>query len=204
MQVPEPLHSEPVTVPLVQVVVAQGVLDGAFWQLPAPLQKSPVAQLRATGVQSPLGSVSALVLPQVPSAPETFSAALQDWHAPLQAVAQHTPSTQKSLSAGQITPPQQVVVLELMHALPQQAPFGIVQHSPPQCRSWGWQKACEISPTDSSPASPEAQANKTCAKSSAHQSANTNDRGRRLFDPMSRRDDDIAGRLPVGIVRDPT
>jgi hypothetical protein len=210
MQVPEPLHREPVTVPLAQAVVAQGVLAEALRQLPAPLQLSPVAQLSATGVQSPLGSVSAFVGPQVPSAPEALSAALQDWHAPVHAVAQHTPSTQKSLSAGQITSLQQVVVCELMQALPQQAPFAMVQHTKgfvgSQCRSVGWQRACVISPTDSSsrsPVSPEAHANKRCAKAIAHQTANPKDRTRRFWSPLLERIDDMGRLLQIRIVRDP-
>lgn len=107
MQVPEPLQSEPVTVPPAQVVAAQGVLDDAGRQAPAPLQKPSVAQLLATGVQSLPGSVPAATLPHTPSAPEPFFAALHAWHAPAQAVLQHTPSTQNGVPAPQICPPQQ-------------------------------------------------------------------------------------------------
>src|SRR6202042_3619142 len=40
------------------------------------------------------GSVEAAIGPQVPSEPEPFFAAEQAWQVPVQAVAQHTPSTQ--------------------------------------------------------------------------------------------------------------
>ena len=122
---PEPLQSEPVTVPLEQVVAAQGVLDEAGRQAPEPLQLSPVLQLRGVGVQSPSGSVSGATLPHVPLEPLPFLAALQAWHAPLQAVSQHTPSTQKLTLIGQMTPPQQLPAA--MHDEPQQK-LGERQH----------------------------------------------------------------------------
>jgi len=125
MQVPEPLQSEPVTVPLEQVVAAQGVLDDAERQAPEPLQLSPVAQLSGVGVQSLSGSVSAATAPHVPFEPLPFLAALQAWQVPLHAVSQHTPSTQKLTLIGQITPPQQLPAA--MHDEPQQK-FGAKQH----------------------------------------------------------------------------
>jgi len=106
--VPEPLQSEPVTVPLAQVVAAQGVLDEAGLQAPLPLQVSPVAQLRAAVAHSLSGSVLVAMFPQVPSEPPPFLAALQARQVPLQAVLQHTPSAQKSRLFGQTTSLQQV------------------------------------------------------------------------------------------------
>ncbi len=124
-QVPEPLQSEPVTVPLAQVVAAHGVLDEAGRQAAPPLHRSPVAQLPAVVEHSLSGSVSAATLPQVPSAPPPFLAALQAWHLPVHAVLQHTPSTQKLTLIGQTTPPQQLPAF--MHEEPQQKP-GERQH----------------------------------------------------------------------------
>jgi hypothetical protein len=202
-QVPEPLHSEPVTVPFAHVVAAQGVLAEALTQELEPLQVSPVAQLRGTVEHSLSGSVPAAMLPQVPFAPEPFLAALQAWQVPLHAVLQHTPSTQKLMLMGQIVLPQQLPAA--MHCDPQQK-LGERQHwlLPSQCGSVGWQSASATLPSCSSSGGPEAHAYRTCAKISAHQTANLDDRARRLFNPVNRRANDSSNRqLVFSIARDP-
>src|SRR5262245_16316387 len=67
-------------------------------QAPAPLQVPVLPQLAwGSAVQSSFGSVSPLTLPQTPSEPLAFLAARQVLQVPLQALLQHTPSTQKPL-----------------------------------------------------------------------------------------------------------
>jgi len=72
--------------------------------------------------QSLFGLRPAATLPQVPSAPWPFIAALQAVHTPVQAVLQHTPSTQKplvhSVPAVQAVPrPWRVVVVVVLAAV---------------------------------------------------------------------------------------
>lgn len=154
---PEPLQSEPVTVPFEHVVAAHGVVFEAGRQPPAPLQKPSVTQLLAAGVQSLPGSVPAATLPHTPSEPPPFKAALQAWQGPLQAVLQHSPSTQKA-PALQMLLPQQFTVLPT-HCEPQQK-LGLKQHwlVPGQCGSVAMQMASATWPSASSPGAPDAQA----------------------------------------------
>ena len=185
MQVPEPLQSEPVTVPFEQVVAAQGVLAEAGWQPPPPLQKPLVTQLLADGVQSLPGSVPAATLPHTPSAPPPFSAALHAWHGPLQAVLQQTPSAQFSpLPQMWPTEQQKNGSPACMHVVPQQSSPG--QHAsplPPHLKP-PVQIACVTrpsrSPSDVSPGAPDAHAYSSCASNSAHKIAKFENRLREL------------------------
>ena len=76
-------------------------------------------------LHSSSGSVPILVVPQTPSKPEPFLAALQAWQVPVQADPQHTPSTQyplpQSLAARQVRPCAQRVE-QLATGPPQSTP----------------------------------------------------------------------------------
>ena len=116
------MHAEPLTIFGVQVVplhhavasqslsVAHVVLhapvphkngthDETVGAAHAPVVVQPFVVLNVVPVHvvghSPCGSVRTATLPQVPSAPEPFAAALHAWQMPLHAVAQQTPSAQK-------------------------------------------------------------------------------------------------------------
>jgi hypothetical protein len=95
-QLPVPLQVEPVSVPFVHVVAPHTVPEAYCRQAPAPLQKPSVPhELAPWSAHSESGSVPPAIEPQVPFEPEPFLAAVQAWHAPVQAALQHTPSTQK-------------------------------------------------------------------------------------------------------------
>jgi hypothetical protein len=81
----------------VQMAFPQTVLDGYFWQAPAPSHEPFVPQLAAPrSVHSLPGSVPAAMGPQVPSVPGPVPLrdAVHPWQRPPQATLQHTPSTQ--------------------------------------------------------------------------------------------------------------
>jgi hypothetical protein len=134
-QVPEPLmlHDWQFGQALVLQQVLSTQLPLAHW--PAPVQVLPLVRLgthadirqKLPAEQSPsevqlerhapaplhvvapqlfLGSVSSATLPQMPSAPEPFFADEQAVHTPLQALLQHTPSTQKPLAQSAAFVPQ--------------------------------------------------------------------------------------------------
>src|SRR6185437_12180696 len=76
----------------------QRVPIGYFAHAPLPSQEPFVPQLGAPwSSHSPSGSVPAAMVPQVPSAPPPFLAAVHAWQVPVQAVSQQTPSAQKAL-----------------------------------------------------------------------------------------------------------
>jgi hypothetical protein len=58
-----------------------------------------------------LGLVPAATGPHTPSVPEPWNAAVQAWQAPVQAVLQQTPSTQKPLAHCLPSPPVHVTPL---------------------------------------------------------------------------------------------
>jgi len=193
MQVPESLHTEPVTVPLAHVVAAQGHPAAAGAQAPPPLQVSPVVQLNATDEHSLSGSVPAATVPQVPSEPPPFLAALHAWHLPVQDVLQHTPSTQKLTLMGHTVPPQQFTEAAT-HELPQQMDGDKQQWTPSHLGSSSWQMACESSPrgpssSDGWPGAPEAQPYSRWAKISAHNTASLSKRERELGNAVTSLED---------------
>jgi len=78
---------------------AQIVPLGYRAQAPAPLQEPVVPQLvEGWAAHSASGSVPAAMGPHVPSVPAPFLAALHAWQSPVQALEQHTPSTQRALA----------------------------------------------------------------------------------------------------------
>jgi len=91
-----PLHVCDLTRVPWQTGLPQTVPEAQSAQAPAPLQTPVSAQVDAADrVHWLPGFVPAAALPQMPSAPPPFSAAVHAWQTPLQAVLQHTPSTQK-------------------------------------------------------------------------------------------------------------
>jgi hypothetical protein len=95
MQLPKPSQWCPVSVDPEQVAAPHDVLALNSLQAPWPSQLPSFWQLvEASLEQSLSGSVSTFTLPQTPSAPEPFLVALHAWQGALQAVSQHTPSTQ--------------------------------------------------------------------------------------------------------------
>jgi hypothetical protein len=93
--VPPPSHVYPVTALFWHVVVPHGVPCAYNRHAPFASHCPSLSQLNApSSEQSSCGSEPAFALPQVPSAPEPLAAALQAWHAPVQAELQQKPSTQ--------------------------------------------------------------------------------------------------------------
>jgi hypothetical protein len=109
VQVPSPLQTCPVTVLPVQVVEPQETPLAYRRQAPAPLHAPSCPQLVApSSSQVASGSMPSRTTPHWPSAPETLFAARHVMQVPVQAVLQHTPSTQlpllHSFSPAQATP----------------------------------------------------------------------------------------------------
>lgn len=87
------MHAELQQYPSTQYVLAHSALT-AHAEPVASSAHAP-APLHAMAPKHSLsGSVETAMFPHVPSAPEPFFTALHAWHVPVQAVVQHTPSTQ--------------------------------------------------------------------------------------------------------------
>ncbi|MGZ3456155.1 MAG: hypothetical protein ACXVEF_41505 [Polyangiales bacterium] len=100
-QVPAPSHSFPLTLPSAHVESPHAVPDFAsVRQAPSPSHMPSALQLEgkpASGAQRERGSVSTATLPQAPSLPLPFNAAVHASQGPPQLELQQTPSTQLPL-----------------------------------------------------------------------------------------------------------
>jgi hypothetical protein len=140
-QLPWPLQMDPIRTSPWHVITPHGVPCGQSWHAPPPLHAplSPQVDM-ADAVQSPSGFRPAATGPQVPSVPWPFFAAVHARQRPVQALLQHTPSTQKpdwqSAEAEHATP----LAAGTTHALPTQAApvsqsalvVHEVSHAPPE------------------------------------------------------------------------
>jgi len=94
-QLPEPSHCWPVSVAPEHIAIPHTVPRPYRAQAPAPLHWPVRWHVDGGSIgQSLSGSVPVATGPQTPSIPPPLAAALHAWQAPLQASAQHTPSTQ--------------------------------------------------------------------------------------------------------------
>jgi hypothetical protein len=100
MQAPEPSQTLPTTLVLFALHVAAPQLLPAFAKVrqTPPVSQSPSAPHAVPdAVHALFGSVSTFTGPQLPEAePSAFLMARHDWHGPLQAPSQQTPSTQNT------------------------------------------------------------------------------------------------------------
>src|SRR6185437_833463 len=98
-QVPDPLQvSAFCSTPAEHDDALHTVPEAHSAQAPEPLHEPLVPQVEAADAPHSLsGSVPLLMSPQVPSTPLPFLAAVHAWQVPVQAVLQHTPSTQSPL-----------------------------------------------------------------------------------------------------------